>query len=757
MAAIFSNIAQHFTKNRFSTIKSKLTYVSVGMTLFYFILGILAYYYISVIDQYSQLSLPIDQFSEGINQLRRSEKNFLLSEPSSENFFETKSSPSVEEFDETFAQNTQRLQLLIDNEYIISNHQKLIPIFKKIYDDIQLYSKDFHELVENILARGHGKYGQAGIIGAQTAKLRSDAALVRNQQVVQAIKEIQALTNEYMLEKNSLTIEKIANMVEIQRLNLLGSNYSQARSDSMSIDNTNFYLAKEWDIFLSAVKTLYSQDKKIGLNLQEGILAKLSDDFQSIETQTATVSDHLKSISNQEISTAKRNLLLLVIIFTILTILALAYVTGTIIRPLDKIQAYILELVRGKLPESVTLKNRDEIAEMFDLLSNFVDSLKQKSEFAAEIGRGKLEVPFSPVSDDDILGKSLLDMRESLRRAEEEDEKRQKQDDINNWTTVGLGKFSDIMRQYSNDIQELADQFIINLVHYIKANIAGLYILSDDKKEEKKLLLSSMYAYDRQKFMTQEIVLGEGLVGTCAIEKKVIFMTKLPDNYVEITSGFGKTKPSCLLIVPLLFNTDLQGVLEIASLQILEKHEIDFIEKLAENLASTIANVKVNTRTAKLLEKTRRQAEELASQEEEMRQNMEELQSTQEDASRQSVEMAMFVEAINATAMVAYFDTSANITYVNDLYVEITGMPIEKFIGKNYFSLIKNQNVETILSELASGSIYKATSHAFFNNVEYWLQESYIPLFSNSGQLDKILVISFDITQLKCFEQEHKD
>lgn len=104
--------------------------------------------------------------------------------------------------------------------------------------------------------------------------------------------------------------------------------------------------------------------------------------------------------------------------------------------------------------------------------------------------------------------------------------------------------------------------------------------------------------------------------------------------------------PKMVLILPLAVNGEVQGVLELSCIESLEDHVIEFLEKLAESIASTISNVRINETTKVLLENSQKMSGELRAQEEELRQNQEEMQTTQEVLNRQLREAQISKEAL---------------------------------------------------------------------------------------------------------------
>ena len=269
------------------------------------------------------------------------------------------------------------------------------------------------------------------------------------------------------------------------------------------------------------------------------------------------------------------------------------------------------------------------------IIERSIRSLKKASAFIKDIAGGNYAVAWDGLTPEnthlnqDNLAGDLIKMRDQMKKVKELDEKRI-------WSTEGIAKFSDVARNNQNNIEKLSNEVIRFLTKHMNAQQGSLFVLHDDEDQEPHLELAACYAFDKKKFIEKKIDIGSGLVGQAYMEGGTILLTDVPSNYINITSGLGHATPNCVIIVPMKYNDRVEAVLELASFNKFEDHEVEFLEKTGEVIASSIYATKTNERTSKLLKETQEQAEALRSQEEELRQNMEELQATQEDMHRKA-------------------------------------------------------------------------------------------------------------------------
>ena len=381
------------------------------------------------------------------------------------------------------------------------------------------------------------------------------------------------------------------------------------------------------------------------------------------------------------------------------------------------------------------------------------------TEFIKEIEKGNLEARYyeeeevSSEEEDNQLAASLINLRKQMVSVSEEEEQRR-------WVAETRSKFIDILRSKNNDLRALADDIICNLVRYLSANQGGLYLLNDDDTSDVHIELLACYAYERKKHISQRIEAGQGLVGQTILEKESTYLTEIPEKYLRITSGLGKSTPRYLLIVPLKLEQNVFGAIEIASFHPIKEYEIEFAEQLGESIASTIANVKNGQRNKQLLEETQQQAEEMRAQEEEVRQNMEELSATQEEMQRVSSEMSEQLKLINATIATVEFELDGHIKNANDNFLTLMGYEKAEVVGQHHKIFVQEEEKASkayaeFWQNLASGRSQEGEFKRIAKGgKEIWIKGIYTPVLNQHGNPVKVMKFAYDITVEKAQQKE---
>ena len=434
-----------------------------------------------------------------------------------------------------------------------------------------------------------------------------------------------------------------------------------------------------------------------------------------------------------------------------------------ILNPIYKISLSSRELAKGNLTEKIDYKSKNELGYIAQNINSMAEILQNATDFTTKIGEGKLDAEYRGLDEDhdNSLASSLLQMREKMQSSAKADKER-------SWVNEGLAKFADILRNNNDNIQELSYQIISNLVKFMEANQGALFVLNEpeDENEEPKIILESAYAYERRKRIKKEIAIGEGLVGQSVQEGDRIYLTEVPEDYVEIKSGLGETLPRCVLIVPLKINEEIKGVVEIASIQEIPEYKIDFVEKLGENIASTISNAKTNERTKKLLAESQEMTEQMRSQEEEMRQNMEEMEATQEEMGRAQTEMAEKEANLNAlinntTDSIILIDTDYKIILMNDVIKN-------RYKGTQYEKMQEGSNALEMLGDVREewkgyyDRVFKGEFLSFTIKSSVKGEDSYRhydihPIKQKDGSITGASVFSRDITKEKQTEIQREE
>ena len=182
------------------------------------------------------------------------------------------------------------------------------------------------------------------------------------------------------------------------------------------------------------------------------------------------------------------------------------------------------------------------------------------------------------------MARSLLNAQDKLRAAEERQRKI-------NWINEGAARFNDILKNDAEELEILGDRILKLLVTYLGANQGALFILHGSA-EEGFIERIATYAYQKKKFVEEQLPVGTGLIGQCVLEGETIYLKEIPKDFVKITSGLGESTPRNVVIVPLRVRDQVAGAVELASFKFIESFQIEFIERIAENIA-TILTAKI--------------------------------------------------------------------------------------------------------------------------------------------------------------------
>jgi signal transduction histidine kinase/CheY-like chemotaxis protein/HAMP domain-containing protein len=213
----------------------------------------------------------------------------------------------------------------------------------------------------------------------------------------------------------------------------------------------------------------------------------------------------------------------------------------------------------------------------------------------------------------DNINEMIRNLRETTRINTEQD-----------WLKTNLAKFSRML-QGQKDLNAVGRLILSELAPVVSAQQAVFYVL-DGNKEPAQLTLLAGYADRGQATVGRTLGLGEGLVGQCALEKRKIHITSAPPDYIRIASGLGVAPPRSIIVLPILFEGQTKGVLELASFESFNPTHQAFLDQLTESIGIVLNTIEANMRTEGLLQQSQSLAQELGSRQQELQKTNQELQ-----------------------------------------------------------------------------------------------------------------------------------
>lgn len=175
----------------------------------------------------------------------------------------------------------------------------------------------------------------------------------------------------------------------------------------------------------------------------------------------------------------------------------------------------------------------------------------------------------------DLIASQRIELKDAKSQIEEIEQLNSRNENLNR------------IIQSSENHAALAENIIVSLSKEIDA-CQGIFYVTQNIGGVDKLRLSGAFAFN--KTSNEEVIFefGEGLAGQVAQEGKLMSFDNIPDGYIEVLSGLGKSSPSNLCLFPLLYSDKVLGLIEIASFENFTKGDLMLFERLQLSLGAAL-------------------------------------------------------------------------------------------------------------------------------------------------------------------------
>jgi HAMP domain-containing protein/signal transduction histidine kinase/DNA-binding response OmpR family regulator len=342
----------------------------------------------------------------------------------------------------------------------------------------------------------------------------------------------------------------------------------------------------------------------------------------------------------------------------------------------------VTAVANGDLKQNLTVKSKGEVAALAETINNMTDTLAtfadQVTTVAREVGvegrlGGQANVPGAAGTWKDLTGNVNLlaanlttqvraiaevatavtkgDLTRSIQ-VEARGEVAELKDNINtmidnlrlttdrnteqDWLKTNLAKFTNML-QGQRDLATVGRLLLTELTPLVNAQMGVIYQMEAEDKSVLKLL--SAYADHGDNGHPQTIRMGEGLIGQCASDTRRLLVSELPSDAVPIGSALFKVVPQNVIVLPVLFESQVKAVIELASLSVFTTLQMTFLEQLTASIGIVLNSIEASMQTEGLLKQSQQLAAELQAQQRELQQTNEQLEQKAQQLAERNVEV----------------------------------------------------------------------------------------------------------------------
>jgi signal transduction histidine kinase/HAMP domain-containing protein len=290
---------------------------------------------------------------------------------------------------------------------------------------------------------------------------------------------------------------------------------------------------------------------------------------------------------------------------------------GTINTMVDQLNAFASEVTRvarevgteGKLGGQADVRGvggtwKDLTDSVNQLAANLTTQVRAIGEVATAVTRGDLSraIEVEARGEVEVLKDDLNEMIRRLR-----DTTRENAEQV--WLKANLARFSGLL-QGQRDLEAVGRIILSELAPLIGVLSGAFYLQQTETDgDEPVLSLLATYAREGSAGAPQRVRFGEGLVGECGRERRMIVVSDVPKKYVAVKSALGKAAPRSIAFLPLLYEGETQGVIELAVFEPFSPAELSFLEQLGETIGLVLTSIDANTKAAAFVQEQAARAE----------------------------------------------------------------------------------------------------------------------------------------------------
>jgi signal transduction histidine kinase/HAMP domain-containing protein len=333
------------------------------------------------------------------------------------------------------------------------------------------------------------------------------------------------------------------------------------------------------------------------------------------------------------------------------------------------------------------------------LAGNLTTQVRAIAEVSTAVTQGDLTRSISVEAQGEVaelkdnINQMIANLRDTTKRNEEQD-----------WLKTNLARISGLM-QGQRELRTVTQLIMSELTPTVSAQHGAFYVAEsgDGGDPVTHLRLIASYGYQQRESASDAFKLGEGLVGQAAVERKSILITDAPTDYIRIRSGLGDAAPVNIIVMPILFEEQVLGVIELAFLKPFSEIHRTFLEQLMETLGVVLNTITANMRTEQLLQQSQSLTQELQTQSEELRRRQEALKIS-------NVELEQQAESLKASEELLQ-SQQEKLQRANEEMQEKAGLLEERnrdIETKNREIELARRGLEEKAAQLALSSKYKS-------------------------------------------------